>query len=183
MVGRQHDVDWASRGRRESFERSDLAMDSEAVAAIMSGCENSLREAGILGALRFLNGRTRYRYTGLYHAEPPFLRNVQLFDRENPTLNVSGELKPLYETYCSIVRDTNDTLLIADALADARLVAHPARESVLSYCGVAIRTEDGQPSGSLCHFDPRPRLLSVQEAQVLEGAAPMFARWLSDRSS
>lgn len=183
MIGRQHDVDWASTARRESSERSDPAMNPEAVAAIMSGCENSLREAGIIGALRFLNGRTRYRYTGLYHVEPPFLRNVQLFDRENPALNVSGELKPLHETYCAIVRDTNDTVLIADALADARFVAHPARESVLSYCGVAIRTEDGQPCGSLCHFDVRPRLLSVQESHVLEGAAPLFARWLVDQAS
>ena len=94
-MGRQHDVDWASAGRQELSERFDQAMDSEAVAAILSDCESSLRNAGIIGALRFLNARTRYRYTGLYHAEPPFLRNVQLFDRENPTLNVSGELKPL----------------------------------------------------------------------------------------
>jgi len=183
MIRRQHEVGGASAGGRESSERSHLTVDTDAVAVIMSGCENSLRNAGVMGALRFLNGRTRYRYTGLYHAEPPFLRNVQLFDRENPTLNVSGELKPLHETYCGIVRDTNDTVLIADALADARFIAHPARESVLSYCGVAIRTEDGQACGSLCHFDVRPRLLSVRETQVLEGAAPLFARWLSDQHS
>lgn len=136
-----------------------------------------------MGALRFLNGRTRYRYTGLYHAEPPVLRNVHLFDRENPTLNVSGELKPLHETYCAITRETDSAFRTPDALVDARLVAHPARESILSYCGVPLHLGDGPPWGSLCHFDVRPRLLSTQELQVLEGVAPLFARWLAEHTS
>ena len=183
MVERQDDVERQPRGGLVTTGRSDTAIDSEAIEAITIGCERSLRGSGIMGALRFLNERTRYRYTGLYHVEPPMLRNVQLFDRENPLLNVSGEVTPLSETYCGIVWKTNTMVRVADALEDAHLADHPARESVLSYCGVPVRTASGLPWGSLCHFDVRPRLLSAQESRILEVAAPLFARWFSDRSA
>ena len=123
MIGRQHDMDMVSAARRGLSRRAEADSPTDAIAAIVAGCENCLREAGIIGALRFLNGRTRYRYTGLYRAEPPLLRNVQLFDRENPTLNVSGEVKPLQQTYCGIVQETNDTVRIANAL-DWEVVRH-----------------------------------------------------------
>lgn len=183
VIGRQHDMDMVSAARRGLSRRAEADTPTDAISAIVAGCENCLRDAGIIGALRFLNGRTRYRYTGLYRAEPPLLRNVQLFDRENPTLNVSGEVKPLQQTYCGIVQETNDKLQIADALEDAHLAAHPAREAVLSYCGVPIRVENGLPWGTLCHYDVRPRLLSAQESRILEAAAPLFARWLIDQNS
>ena len=182
MSGGQQDVDLVARGRWNTSGEKEAAIDHDAVALIVSGCEKSLQESGIIGALRFLNGRTRYRYTGVYHVEPPLLRNIHLFDRENPTLNLSGEVKPLHETYCGIVRETNNTVRFVDALENAHLDAHPAREMVLSYCGVPIRSEDGLTSGTLCHYDGRPRLLSAQETQILEGAASLFARWLNEWS-
>lgn len=61
-----------------------------------------LADSGLHQVLGFLNARTRYRFTGVYHVEPPLLRNVHLFDRENPTLDCSGAVTPLDETYCSI---------------------------------------------------------------------------------
>ena len=105
-----------SRSERqlEATTRTEDAPDTESLAAITVGCERSLQDNGIIGALRFLNVRTRYRYTGLYHADPPMLRNVQLFDRENPHLNVSGEVKPLTDTYCGVVLKTNSPLRTAD---------------------------------------------------------------------
>ena len=179
VIERLYEVESGSEGRLGTAKAED-ASDTESIAAITIGCERSLRDKGIIGALRYLNVRTRYRYTGLYHADPPMLRNVQLFDRENPLLNVSGEVTPLKDTYCGVVLKTNSPFRTADALEDAHLVGHPARESVLSYCGVPVRSANGLPWGSLCHFDVRPRLLSAREAQILEAAAPLFARWLSD---
>ena len=180
VIERQHEVGSLSEGRLGTAGMTEDGGDTESTAAITIGCERSMREEGIIGALRFLNVRTRYRYTGLYHADPPMLRNVQLFDRENPLLNVSGAVTPLSDTYCGVVLKTNSPLRTADALDDVHLVGHPARESVLSYCGVPVRTANGLPRGSLCHFDVRPRLLSSQESRILEAAAPLFARWLSD---
>ena len=55
MIGRQHDVNWAPAGGREVSERPDLATDTEAMRAIMSGCEISLRVSGIVHINCFLS--------------------------------------------------------------------------------------------------------------------------------
>jgi GAF domain-containing protein len=137
-----------------------------------------LHERGLLDALGYLNERTRYRFTGLYRADPPLLRNVGLFDRENPDIDVSGAVTKLDETYCSITCATAKPFTTMDAPHDERLVTHAARDSVLCYAGVPIRLEGGRPWGTLCHFDLRPRLLSADELRALETVAPIVAGWL-----
>ena len=137
-----------------------------------------LRTSGPLAALAWLNARTRFRFTGLYRAEPPVLRNLYLIDRENPTLNVSGEVFPLDETYCAITCAQDAAFATADATRDVQLAAHPARSSVISYSGVPLRLADGRAWGTLCHFDLRPRLLPRAEASVLDAVTPVFVAWL-----
>jgi GAF domain-containing protein len=140
-----------------------------------------LRDAGIGRVLRYLNGRTRYRFTGIYHVEPPLLRNVHLFDRENPTLDCSGAVSRLDETYCSITSSRSVPFATADASRDPRLREHAARESVLCYSGVPIRLASGATWGTLCHFDLRPRLMPDEETAVLQAVVPMIAQWISAR--
>ena len=168
-----------SSAGQEGF-RSGHSDAESAMAAVVRRCTAELSAGGTLAALRYLNSRTRFRYTGIYHAEPPMLRNVDLFDRENPRVNVSGDVKPLDETYCGIICGTNARFATGDALGDARLSGHAARETVLSYSGAPIRLANGEACGSLCHFDTRPRLLSAEEMRVLEAIAPLFARCLDD---
>lgn len=141
-----------------------------------SRCARILASGSPIEALRFLNARTRFRFTGIYRADPPMLRNVWLFDRENPTLNVSGEVCPLEETYCAIVAGSQQPFRTVDAQRDARLATHASREHVISYCGVPIRRDDGRVWGTLCHFDVRPRLLVRSEIEVLEAVAAEVGR-------
>lgn len=140
-----------------------------------------LHGVGIHGALQFLNARTRYRFTGLYRVEAPFLRNMHLFDRENPTVDCSGAVSRLDETYCSITSRTSAPFATADAVRDERLREHAARESVLCYAGVPVRLPSGTTWGTLCHFDLRPRLMAPGEIAVLESVMPVVAEWLSTR--
>lgn len=156
---------------------SGTAAASRSDEALIREVERALEERGIGGAVELLNARTRFRYTGIYRAEPPLLRNLYLFDRENPTLNVSGATTPLETTYCSITCATDAPFATPDAGADERLTAHPARESVISYGGVPLRRPGGGAWGTLCHFDVRPRLLPPHEADVLAKVAPILARW------
>lgn len=142
-----------------------------------------LHGRGLLAALGYLNDRTRYRFTGLYRAEPPLLRNVALFDRENPDIDVSGAVAKLDETYCSITRRTGSPFSTDDALHDARLTTHAARDSVLCYSGVPVRLGNGVPWGTLCHFDLRPRLLPADELAVLASVAPVVAEWLAQQDA
>jgi GAF domain-containing protein len=126
--------------------------------------------AGLHAALQNLNGRTRFRFTGVYRLDPPMMRNVSLFDRENPLLRIGADI-PLEATYCSIVLRNGRPLGIADAATDPQLLDHIARETVRAYCAVAIRRADGRCIGTLCHFDLRPRVPPTAEIPLLEYAA------------
>ena len=147
---------------------------------VVTDVQTRLRIRGPLAALACLNARVRFRFTGLYHADPPVLRNLYLVDRENPTLNVSGDVCPLDETYCAITCAREASFSTRDARVDARLREHPARHSVLSYSGVPLRLADGSAWGTLCHFDLRPRLLPATELALLEAVAPIFVHWLQE---
>ena len=140
-----------------------------------------LHETGLHSALGYLNERTRYRFTGLYRADAPLLRNIGLFDRENPNLDVSGAVTKLDDTYCGITTAGTVPFAVQDAPNDDRLVTHAARHSVLCYAGVPIRLASGQPWGTLCHFDLRPRLLASDELGALTTVAPVVVEWLSTR--
>ena len=142
-----------------------------------------LHTHGLTAALAQLNRRTRFRFSGLYRVVPPRLHNVSLFDRENPSLNLSGTVCGLSDTYCSIVSDTGQPFRVRDAMADPRLRAHPARESVQSYVGVPVRLPGGGVLGTLCHYDGRPRLLPAGELAVMHAVAPLLAPWLASASA
>ena len=149
---------------------SDPSLD-----ALVCRVSRLLEAQGLHAALGFLNARTRHRFTGAYRFDPPLLRSCCLFDRENPTLRLGGDT-PMRETYCSLVGHAAAPFWTNDAEWDARLAEHPARGSVLAYCGVPLRTDDGACFGTLCHFDLRPRLAPLGELPLLEHVAPLVAR-------
>ncbi len=167
-------------------ERVTTTHDGDHVWATEAGVHDGPRDAfarrlnkdGIIGALAFLNDRTRFRFTGLYRAVPPALHNVALFDRENPTLNVSGAICALEDSYCAIVCTSGEPLAIDDSRDDLRVAHHPSRDAIQSYTGVPVRDAGGRVVGSLCHFDGRPRLLPATELSVLTSVAPLLATWL-----
>jgi GAF domain-containing protein len=139
----------------------------------------SLRRGGASDALALLNARVRFRFTGIYRVEPPVLRNVRLYDRENPTLNVSGTCARLDETFCALVWQRAGPFVTDDATADAGLARLTADGLVLSYAGVPVHDASGRLAGTLCHFDGRPRLMPPAELRVLQTVAPLFAATLA----
>lgn len=166
-------------GRRDAAAGLDAA--SPASDGFVRRLQRTLETAGAAGAIALLNGRTRFRYTGIYRALAPQLRNLYLFDRENPTLNVAGATTPLEATYCSITCASGAPFTTDDAGQDERLVAHPARASVISYRGVPLRRSGGRAWGTLCHFDVRPRLMPPHELELLDKVAPLLAEWVIPR--
>jgi GAF domain-containing protein len=150
-------------------------MDTASLTALLDELAGVLAECGLHAGLRYLNARTRHRFTGVYRFDPPMLRNLCLFDRENPTLRFGGDT-PMRETYCSLVGAKVSPFATPDAAADGRLLDHPARLSVLAYCGVPLVDDQGSCFGSLCHFDVRPRLVPADEVPLLERAAPLVLR-------
>lgn len=165
---------WLDARRIDADAASAAASVAGPVAEAAARCANILSSVGPAAALRYLNGRTRFRFTGIYRSDPPLLRNLYLYDRENPAVNVSGAVSRVEQTFCSIVVGESRSFDTENALEDHRLTAHPARERVLAYCGVPIRRVDGSVWGTLCHYDARPRLMLPQERQVLEAVASLL---------
>lgn len=153
--------------------------DAEDAAAVGAAFGAVLESSGMSEALALLNCRTRYRFTGFYRVDPPVLRNLYLFDRENPSLALSGEVTQLSNTYCGIVAAACAPFVTQNATDDERLSAHPARDSVVSYVGVPVRSTDGRVFGTLCHFDLRPRILPENELAVLNASSQCVSDWLT----
>ena len=153
------------------------------LAPVVDEVSNLLKTAGILAALSSLNARVRFRYTGVFRPEPPLLRNISLFDRENPKLNVSGNVIALLDGYCGIACSTNAPFATEDSKRDPRLRSHPARLSMRSYVGVPIKATDGSAWGTLCHFDMRPRVIPPTEMTLLEQVVPLFAEWVREHAN
>jgi PAS domain S-box-containing protein len=138
-----------------------------------------LRRDDLHAVLRLLNARTSHRFTGLYRFDRTVLRNVALFDREEPAKR-RGADTPMSETYCSIVGETTHTFMLENSRVDLRVEAHPARETVVSYCGALVRGADGVPLGTLCSFDVEARPVPSHEIPLLEAVAPLLARAVLD---
>lgn len=115
-----------------------------------------LQSLQINEALRELNATASYRFTAVYRFTASGAPNLAIFDRESDAPE-SLLVVPEGASYCSIVRDSRNAFLITRSLEDGRIVKHPAREDVQSYCGVPLIGEDGEVFGSLCHFDFEPR--------------------------
>ena len=151
--------------REVALERADTFLKFEKI----------LSTQGVHEALRFLNSRTPHRFTAMYRFEPPTLRNLMLVDSYATDVK-KGEDAPLSHTYCSIVGQTARSFSTEDTRRDDRLRAHPARETVISYCGVLLRDADGNPFGTLCHFDLVPSDVPAAEMPLMEAAAPLLMK-------
>jgi hypothetical protein len=136
----------------------------------------SLARGGLHAALRYLNGRTPFRFTGVYRFDGDMLRNVSLFDRWAPDVT-EGADAPLSQTFCALVRDAGDTLQVDDGRTDPRF-PHMASNAVVSYCGALLRDAHGEPYGTLCHFDVRRCEPSRSELVLLEAASPLLYEFL-----
>ena len=153
--------------------RPELDQECAAVLEALGG-------EGLHGALRRLNARTRYRFTGIYRFDPPLLRNVALFDRENPALRLSDDAV-MRETYCSLVGERAAPLAVTDGEHDPRAAQTGAWRTLRAYCGVPLRDASGAVVGTLCHFDPRPRLPGPADQALLERVASELAGYVTPR--
>lgn len=144
------------------------------VNATVQRFTHHLERDGLRVALGYLNSTTRFRYTGAYRFDAPLLCSIAIFDRENPTLALAAVVD-MQTTYCSIVGVDQAGFAVDDAAQDARVSAHPAREQYAAYCGVPLRNEKGDAFGTLCHFDPRPRIGTAEQLEFLDQVAPLVA--------
>lgn len=152
-------------------------MTSDNRNEVILAFDEVLSQSGVHGALEFLNARIPHRFTGVYRHDPPRMRNIRLYDRENPRLEVGGDV-PMRESYCSIVVGRDRPFRTVDAREEELLREHPSRDSTLSYCGVPLRDSDGRALGTLCHFDLEPQDVVEAETGMLEAVMPRLVERL-----
>lgn len=133
---------------------------------------SELLEHGLRAGLDYLNGRTAYRFTGIYRYDGDTLRNVALFDRWSPGAG-QGADAPMQETFCAIVRDRGEWLEVGHGPDDSRF-PWMQNNDVVCYCGVLIRDEAGEPFGTVCHFDVQRCQPARSEVELLRAAGPLL---------
>lgn len=126
----------------------------------------------IRALLKYLNSFTDHRFTGVYRFEPEWVVSVALWDRENPTLEIGADVK-MRESYCWLTGISDTAYIIEDATCDARLAGHAARDAVRSYVAVLLRDKQGNPWGTLCHYDFSPRAVLEDTLARLEAIRPL----------
>ena len=131
-----------------------------------------LHQQGSHAALKYLNGRTPHRYTGVFRFDGDQLRSEVLYDRYEPSL-IQGEDAPMEATYCSLVGRQQAPLEINDATTDLR-VKDLIDTPVVSYCGVLIRDAQGTAFGTLCHYDMQRCQERTTDLPLLEAAADLL---------
>lgn len=130
-----------------------------------------LLQEDVHAALEYLNHRTPHRYTGVFRFDGDTLRNELLFDRNQPTTRQGADVA-LASTYCNLVGQGEASVTILDAAKDPK--AQGVVTPVISYCGVLIRNDKGQPYGTLCHYDMQRCQERTTDLPLLEAAAPLL---------
>ena len=131
-------------------------MTGRATEDAFESFEQRLRAEGLRPALADLLARTDYRFIAIFRFQNGRATAAAFFDREQPDQLTTDEV-PDTATYCCYVRDSRGVFTTADALVDARLADHVARDVVRSYCGVPLLDAEGELLGTLCHYDLVPR--------------------------
>lgn len=134
--------------------------------------EETLRTRGLHAALRLLNARATHRFTGVYRYDGEWLRNVALVDRWNVDVT-QGDDAPMKETFCAIVPSQGVALEVTDGRTDTRF-PWMNQNAVGSYCGTLIRRDNGDPFGTVCHFDLMRCETASSEFPLLAAAAPLI---------
>jgi len=74
-------------------------------------------------------------------------------------------------SFCDHAVRANDVLVVCDARADARFSSNPlvtGDPNIRFYCGVPLRSAEGECLGTLCLIDRKPRELTAAQLSQLE---------------
>ena len=159
--------------------RVDLSfLDALVARHAFDPLQRALSSGDVEFALRTLNSRTRHRFTALHRIQPPHMFCAVEFDREHQATSLHPRKLAPQESYSAIVLATGAPFFTESAPTDSRLETHPARNAIVSYVGVPLRTAAGDVRGVLCHYDYRPRSAPRAEIDAMERAVPVAQRWL-----
>lgn len=91
----------------------------------------------------------------------------------------------LSRSFCQHVVATDEVLQVTDARTDSRVSDNDAITDlgVVAYLGAPVHGPDGQPIGSLCVIDHRPRQWTAEDLSLLEELAIVTGEIISTRTA
>jgi hypothetical protein len=137
------------------------------------------RVGGIRTALGTLNARTRFRMTALVSMEPGESAARNVYDRENPRINLDHTADDLSLIAQAIAHDCA-AIQRADETSAKRPREMAEAVVVPSRVGALVLTDQGSCWGVLFHFDRRLRLAASSERAILAHLGGRLARLCPD---
>ena len=109
---------------------------------------------------------------------------ITLIDRDRQWFKsaqgIEGSQTSREVAFCAhAILDPGTTMVVPDALADARFIDNPlvtGAPNVRFYAGAPLRAADGQPMGTFCVIDSKPRELTPAQRTALEALSRQATR-------
>ncbi len=166
-VGQQSSLLFGTRGLHGELMTRSASQDP------MQTLRTMIKWDGVQSSLQYLNSLTQHRYTGLFLFDGERLKNTYIHDRQATVQSLFPEMAANY-SYCLTVKKSGQPFRVVNAPQDERLVGHPSRDSVKSYCGAPLRDLQGEVFGTVCNFSLDPCHSGDEEIPLLEGFAAVL---------
>jgi len=125
----------------------------------------------LLPMLKHLASTTGCRYASLLRFADDKLVSVWTHDRDAPHADAFPIDLPIAASYCILVRQARDLVVIEDATTDARAAGHPKQHQLATYVAAPVFSGDGTMFGTLCSYDAEPRIIDVEMRAAVAAAA------------
>lgn len=136
--------------------------------------KSTLTEAGLLGAMRWLNSTVPYRYSAIFGFDGDTLKNLCLVDKAAPAVT-QCDSQLISDSYCVYIHRAPAAFVLEEAARDTRVDGHPKQQLFQSYYGVPLFDDRGELRGTVCHFDAGARPATREMAEILDDLAPHIA--------
>ncbi|MGJ7488041.1 hypothetical protein ACSFA2_22450 [Variovorax sp. LT2P21] len=129
-------------------------------------------EAGdLVAALKVLNEQVAQRYSAVYRLTPDRrLENVAFVDKLDLPYPEHLRAVPYGMSFCQFTF-AHGEFQTSDSSMDRRLDGHPYKGLVNSYHAVPLVGDDGEVTGTICHFDLDAAPLADENFVLLKRAA------------
>lgn len=136
--------------------------------------------AELRAALVRLSTASGCRFTSLLRfAEDDTLTSIWTYDRDRPKIDPFPLGLPVHASYCVLVRDAGEMLVIENAATDPRTADHAKRNDLARYIGVPLFRPDRTMFGTVCCYDKEPHPISLETRDALAAAAREIEPWLA----
>ncbi|CAN5922474.1 N/A [soil metagenome] len=114
---------------------------------------------------------TGCRYSSFLRFEGDTLVSVWTYDRANEVADAFPLLTGIETSYCILVKQAGEVVVIENAADDPRAVGHPKQHALATYAGAPVFGADGVMLGTLCTYDEAPRTIGAEAKSALSDAA------------